>query len=186
MKRGIFLLTLAVLFSCSHRANAQVAPSATGAKSSLYIGGELVGGNTDYAGQVLDKKVTASPANKYTYGLGAFMDLRLNRWVQLEGSLRRSRVIDYGHLHTNTAQLGFLVPIFNDSKARFIPYGKALGGAASSHHDISAMYSLGAGCDYQYNKRIRIRVIDFEYQGWSMHPALHPYQYSMGVSIRLF
>jgi hypothetical protein len=74
MKQTIRLLTLIFLAACGISARAQVVPSAMGNMPTLYAGGMLSYGQSDYAGNGIAE---ASP--KKLYGFGVYTDYRISR-----------------------------------------------------------------------------------------------------------
>jgi hypothetical protein len=180
MKPTIRLLTLIFLAACCISASAQVVPSAMENMPTLYAGGMLSCGQPDYAGNGIAE---ASP--KKLYGFGAYTDYRVSRWLQFEGEARWSRMNEYLDINQDTYLVGLREPVY---KGRFIPYGKILAGIGKSIglDKTASIYAVGGGVDYQQAKRLRVRLFDFEYQRWSVHPPLHPYQASVGVSYRVF
>jgi hypothetical protein len=181
MKQTIRILTLIFLVSCGISVCAQVVPSAMGNVPTLYVGGMFSFGQPDYAGNGIAE---ASPQK--LYGFGAYADYRLSRWIQFEGEARWSRMNEYLAINQDTYLVGLREPVYN--KGRFIPYGKILAGIGKSIglDKTASVYALGGGVDYQRSNRLRIRLFDFEYQRWSVHPPLHPYQTSIGLSYRMF
>ena len=79
MKRTIVALFCTVLATAAISASAQVVPSATGRKLSVTAGGLGSVFQPDYAGTGI-----AQTSPNRLYGVGAFVDVRVNRWIQLE------------------------------------------------------------------------------------------------------
>jgi hypothetical protein len=177
MKRTILVLVWIAMNVCSLGAYAQVVPSATGNRQKLYIGGMFSVGEPDYAGNGI-----AESSPQKLYGAGVFADYKLSRWVQFQGEARWSRFHEYLGINQDTYLVGLREPFYY--REHFIPYGKILLGAGRSLglDKTATVYAMGGGLDYSFRKRLRLRLFDFEYQRWSVHPILHPYQGSIGIS----
>lgn len=83
MKPSILALFCTALVCGSVTIRAQVAPSATKGQISLTAGGEGSVFQPDYAGEGIAE---SSPTP--LVGVGAYMDMRFTRWVQIEGEGR--------------------------------------------------------------------------------------------------
>jgi hypothetical protein len=167
---------------CLH---AQVGPSAYKSGISLSAGAEGSVFQPDYAGSGIAQ---ASP--KRLYGVGAYVDARFTRWVQIEGEARWLRFNEYvpsgssQGIGEDTYMIGPKVPIVDWHHLQ--PYGKFLvgwgsgpGGWLTSH---AGTFAYGGGLDYHWTRRLTIRAVDFEYQRWNVQPTLWPYGGSAGIS----
>ena len=188
MKRSI-VASLCILFFCAALPlYSQVLPSA--ATSALSIDGGALGSvfQPDWNGF----EATAGP--KRLYGVGAYVDARFSRWVQVEAEGRWLHLNQYcvggpgSCINEDTYLIGPRVPIYDFRN--FTPYGKFLAGIGggsmfSSGHSLALAY--GGGLDYRLNRRFTARI-DFEYQQWPVNSAvtLWPYGGSVGISYRVF
>jgi hypothetical protein len=173
-------------------AHAQSAPTAYRNGLSINVGGEASLFQPDYAGGLYP----ATSPNRL-YGVGAYVDVKFTRWVQLEAE---GRWLHFNETYTcapgvqcqngeNNYLIGPRIPI-HTFRQRYTPYGKALVGLGSGNNIFAGHtlnIALGGGLDYRLNRRFTLRAIDFEYQDWRVHPeSLHPYGGSVGISYRIF
>ena len=142
----------------------------------------------DYPGN----SFTAGPSPNRLYGIGAYVDVKFTRWVQIEAEGRWLKFNQYyfsnppiGNGET-TYQIGPRIPIHTYRK--FTPYGKFLWGLGSGSFlsGNSMVLTFGGGVDYRINRKFTLRAIDFEYQQWRVTPTLYPYGGSVGLSYRIF
>jgi hypothetical protein len=186
--RSSVLIFLCVVFACgSITVHAQVVPSATSGPFSLSVGGEGSAFQPDYAGSGF------AESSSVLAGVGAYIDVRFARWVQIEAEGHWLHVNEYYPPYStvgideNTYMIGPRIPIHTYFR-RLTPYGKALFGWGSGSFltgRASAM-AFGGGADYQLSRHFTLRAGDFEYQRWSVTPTLHPYGGSVGLSYRIF
>jgi Outer membrane protein beta-barrel domain len=165
--------------------HAQVAPAATKSGLSLSAGAEGSVFQPDYAGNSNPNELT-SPER--LYGVGAYVDARFTRWVQIEAEGRWLQFNEYQGIGENTYMIGPRVPICEFH--RWSPYGKFLvgwgSGAGGWLTGRAGTYAFGGGVEYRLSHRITIRPFDFEYQRWQVNPTLWPYGGSAGLSYRIF
>jgi len=168
MKQTIFTLICAFLVGSTLSGYARVVPSATADRYSLYVGGMGPSVQPDYAGNGIAE---ASP-NKL-YGIGNYVDLRLSRWIQIEGEARWSHFNEYLGINENNYFIGIREPI--GSYGRVTPYGKALAGAGNGRclDKWASVYGIGGGVDYRLNKHFRLRAFDFD--ATSLHREYRPF-----------
>ncbi len=173
----LLLLPAAALYS-------QAKPTATAPGAYIAIGGTYSLFQIDYGNRILG-------------GAGAFVDLNLRRQLGIEAEarwLRQNQVVD---VHETTYLIG---PRIQLHRGRLSPYAKALVGAGTINlpynfgTDTSLALVPGAGLDVDLTDRIKLRLIDFEYQIWpqftdgpgQIYGTLTPYGVSAGLSIQLF
>ena len=170
-----------MLAAVSVCATAQVAPSATVSGLSLSAGAEGSMFQTDYAGQGV-----AQTNPLALYGMGAYLDARFTRWIQIEAEGRWLHWHEYAGINENTYMIGPRIPIhtFGD----FTPYGKLLVGWASGSFLTGRATALayGGGVDYRLTPHFTLRAIDFEFQQYRVAPSLWPYGGSVGLSYKIF
>ena len=183
MRRTTLSLLLFVLTVLAMPACAQVVASATGSRATLAVGGLFSYTQPDYDAPT--NSVTSS--TNHLMGIGAFVDYRMSRWVQLEAESRWQHWNQYQDqfVSENMYGVGLREPIH--TFGRLTPYGKALIGFGSGNFltGRAAMYAFGGGTDYRLKKRISLRA-DFEFQQWRVTPTLAPYTGSIGLSYRIF
>ena len=187
MRRTLLVVFCAVVGAAALSARAQVAPAAT--KSGLSLSAGALGSvfQPDYAGQVDENGVgLAQTAPNRLYGVGAYFDLRFNRWVTIEGEANWLHWNQYLGINENTYQIGPKVPIHTFHG--WTPYGKVLVGLGNGSFisGTAGTLSFGGGVDYRLTRKLTLRVADVEYQRWSMTPTLWPYGGSVGISYKIF
>jgi len=179
-----FLLAAGVSFS-----RAQVVPSATGRGLTISAGGLVSAFQPDYAGGGL-----AATSSNRLYGIGAYVDVKFSRWVQIEGEGRWLRFNQLYNINQDNYLIGPRLPIYRLSYRRATPYGKVLIGYGNMNFEFNELHgrftdiAYGGGVDVKLTRRISIRAIDFEYQQWPkwLNSSLAPYGLSSGVSYRVF
>jgi opacity protein-like surface antigen len=181
MKQSIFALFCVVLVSATVSARAQVVPSATASSFTLNVGGFGSAFQPDYAGEGI-----AQTSPDRLYGMGAFFDARVNRWVDLEGEARWLRFNTYLGINENTYMIGPRVPIVTFH--RLTPYGKFLFGLGNGSFltGNTFAFAYGGGVDYRLSRRFTLRAFDFEFQQWRVTPTISPYGGSIGLSYKVF
>lgn len=131
-------------------------------------------------------------------GIGAYVDVKLTRWIQLEGEARFSRFNQYANIHQDNYLLGPRLPIRRFG--RFTPYAKVLVGITSMDMgpnpnrigpDPSGRFlaiAYGGGVDMKLTRRFTLRPVDVEYQQmprWFGSSA-SPYGASVGLGYKIF
>jgi hypothetical protein len=200
MKRfGIFLCS--ILFAdIAVCACAQVASSATNRQLSITAGGMASIFQPDYvAGHWACTTPTdeycwhpvAGSSNQPLFGVGAYVDVKFNRWAQIEAEGRWLRFNQDGNVHQDNYLIGPRVPVYHFRRANV--YAKTLVGFSqmtfdSSNHGRFTTLAFGGGMDVKLTKRVSFRAADFEYQYWPTwdNSTLSPYGASMGVSYKIF
>jgi hypothetical protein len=206
MRRFSSLFFSVLLFAGTIAASAQVVSSATGRQVSITAGGMASIFQPDFAGiwTCGDTCQSSSPtyipvagaSNYMLFGVGAYVDVRLRRWVQLEAEGRWLRWNQYGGINQDNYLIGPRVPVYRFWKATF--YGKALGGYAKMNfgdfHGFPAGtgrytdFAFGGGVDVKLTKHIILRAADVEYQyyPWWPNSKLSPYGASVGIGYKIF
>jgi Outer membrane protein beta-barrel domain len=175
-------------------ARAQVVPSATRGHLSLTVGGLASAFQPDYACCAV-----AATAPNRLYGVGAFVDVRFTRWVQVEGEGRWLRFNELDGINEDNYLIGPRLPIHHFRLLGATPYAKVLAGLGRMNFEGSeawgryAALAYGAGVDFRLTKRFSARG-DFEYQQWPSWPnipgvantALFPYGASVGIGYKVF
>jgi hypothetical protein len=190
----VFLFTI-LLFAGAVAVDAQVVPSATGRQVSITAGGMASMFQPDYAGFGI-----AQAGPQPLYGVGAYVDVRLRRWVQFEAEGRWSRINAFDGITEDNYLIGPRLPVYRFWNEKATVYGKALAGyskmnfgyyygiplGTGNYTDIG----FGGGVDVKLTRKISVRAADFEYHYWPWwdygNTKLSPYGASMGVSYKIF
>ncbi|HUX44265.1 MAG TPA: outer membrane beta-barrel protein [Terracidiphilus sp.] len=191
MRRTAWVVWVVLLCAGSVTARAQVAPAATQSRIAVTAGGMGSAFQPDYAGGGIAQ---ASPNR--LFGMGAYVDVRFRRWVQLEAEGRWQRLNQFHEIHQDNYLIGPRIPI-GTYFGRVTPYGKVLFGMTHMNFEYGEAtctcwtIAYGGGEDVKLNDRWRLRAVDFEYQqlpNWYQlqNSQLHPYGVSMGISYRVF
>jgi hypothetical protein len=134
----------------------------------------------------------AASSNQPLFGVGAYVDVKLTHWVQLEAEGRWLRFNQFDGIHQDNYLIGPRVPVYHFRRANV--YAKTLVGfskmtfypknSPGNFTDIA----FGGGVDVKLTKRVSFRAADFEYHYWPTwgNSTLSPYGASMGMSYRIF
>ena len=214
MRRSVALFCI-LLTAGAASAVAQVAPSAFSRQISITAGGMGSLFQPSYQGD-WDAACTSlrlcqpvsSPSQSGLFGVGAYVDVKFTRWIQLEAEGRWLRFNQYnptqskgGGIFEDNYLIGPRVPIAHVWKASV--YGKALIGYGKMNLGYYPGYcttsacvasgrftdvAFGGGADIKLTRRITLRALDAEYQYWPQWGAssLSPYGVSVGVAYRVF
>ena len=174
---------------CAAALSAQVTPTAYRGQLSLTAGGIGSGFQPDYAGGGVAE---ASP--NWIFGFGAFADLKMTRWVGIEGEMRWLRLNSYVNITEDNYLIGPKVPIHEFTRYGITPYGKALFGLGRMNFEYNEAYgrfadiAIGGGVDMKLSERWIFRPVDFEYQFWPnwINGTLKPYGVSAGIAYKVF
>lgn len=193
IRRSIAVVFSILLAAFALSGSAQVVPSAFDRGLSINAGGVGSIFQPDYTGYG-----TRATSPTPLYGLGAFVDVRFSRWVQLEAEGRWLRFNQVQDIYEDNYLIGPRVPITELHFWRATPYAKALIGFGSMNFENNAGhgrytdFAYGGGLDVKLTNRISIRAVDFENQVWPkwVEPpytsiSLWPYGFSAGVSYRV-
>lgn len=189
MRRYAAFLFVCFLCAGALNARAQVAPSAYRGQLSLTAGGFGSVFQPDYAGGGIP---SSSPYR--LYGAGAYADLKVTRWVQVEGEARWLRFNSFVNITEDNYLIGPRLPIHRFSWLGATPYGKALIGMGRMTFEYNKAYghftdvALGGGVDLKVSKRLSVRAFDFEYQLWPnwINGTIKPYGASVGIGYKIF
>jgi hypothetical protein len=196
LSRALFLSLLLVASALSARA--QVVHSATARQLSLTAGGMVslfqpdFEGDWTYPNRYGVQYPVAQASNQGLFGVGAYVDVKLSRWVQIEAEGRRLRFNKYEDIHQDNYLIGPRLPVYRFWKATV--YGKALYGFSKMNfdpqgdHGTFSTIAFGGGMDVKLTKKLSFRAIDVEYQDWPAwgNSSIKPYGASMGVGYRFF
>ena len=173
------LVLLALFIALAKPAVGQVKESAEAGGVMLSAGGTFSGYYVGYGQREL-------------LGPTAFVDATSRVPLGVEAEARWLKLNETADVHDETYLIG---PRFAFKElGRFQPYAKVLFGVGQftfPYNYANGTYFVvapGAGCDFRVNRRIYLRLADFEYQDWPQftYGALPSYGISSGVRIRLF
>jgi hypothetical protein len=204
MRRFVVLLFSILLAAAAVAARAQTVPAASAHQFSITAGGMASIFQPDFAGMwvcSVPMQGTTCPSNIWDpiaqasnqplFGAGAFVDVKLTRWVQIEAEGRWLRFNRYSDIHEDNYLIGPRVPVYRFWKATL--YGKALGGFSKMDlgygaHCTCTDIAFGGGMDVKLTKRLSFRAADVEYQYWPKwgNSTLSPYGASMGIGYKIF
>jgi len=121
----------------------------------------------------------------YLIGPGAYVDLGLTRWLEIEAEGRWLRFNSPEGNKENNYLAGIRVPL--NHFGRFTPYAKVLAGLGSGSflNGSTFMMVYGGGVDHRLSRKLSLRAGDFEYQRWRTAPSLSPYGFSVGLGYRI-
>jgi opacity protein-like surface antigen len=193
MKRSLTALLSVLLAAATLAAHAQVVPSAYARGLSITAGGEASAFQPDYAGFGVPQS-----SSTYLYGVGAYVDVRFNPWVQIEAEGRWLRFNQVDGIYENNYLIGPRLPIYKLHFWRATPYAKVLIGYGKLNFENGngwgryTALAYGGGLDVKLSNRIDLRLPDFEYQQWPQWSegtnttyTLMPYGISVGVSYKV-
>ena len=189
IKPFIFVAIACLFTAGTVTMHAQVAPSARRGQLAITAGGMFSAFQPDYAGNGIAK---AGPNE--LFGIGAYVDVHLRRWVEVEAEGRWNRFNEYLSISQDNYLIGPKVPIHEFRFMHATPYGKFLIGMTSMNFEYDYAYgrfttvAYGGGVDLKLSKRLSYRPVDFEYQqmpNW-VRGTLSPYGFSTGFGYRIF
>jgi hypothetical protein len=169
------LVTIALMVGPAARA--QALPTATGPGTYVIVGGTLSGFEADYGRQAIT-------------GGSAYIDSNLFWRYGIEAEARRIIYPNFGERQT-TVLVG---PRWSLRPTGLIPYVKLLAGIGRFEFPYGYGYgdylvvAPGVGVDWRLGRKVRVRLVDFEYQQWPgfSFGAIHPYGVSAGISYQFF
>lgn len=159
---------------------AQAAPTEIGPGSYFAVGGTA-------------SLFQAAYGQRELGGVAVYADANMTWRYGLEGEARwlNQNEDPATHAHETTYLVG---PRYSFRDGGIAPYAKLLAGAgifSFPYNYAQGNYLVvapGAGVDLKVGKRIRLRLIDVEYQVWPQFSfgEIHPYGVSFGLSYRIF
>src|ERR1035441_201621 len=140
MRRFDVVLLLILLATGSAIARAQSVRSATISPFSITAGGtaslfqpKYIGGWTNCSGCSVFP--VSQNGNQPLLGIGAYVDMKLTHWVQLEAEGRWQRFNAFNGITEDNYLIGPRVPVFHIWKAT--AYAKALGGFSNIKYGLN-------------------------------------------------
>jgi Outer membrane protein beta-barrel domain len=170
-------------------ARAQAVPAAYAQRFTIVAGGLGSVFQPDYRGGGV-----ALTGPKRLYGAGAYVDVKLTRYVQFETECRWLRFNPYLDITQNNYLIGPRLPIERLRFRQATPYAKLLIGFGRMNFEYNAAtgrfadLAYGGGVDVKLTKKISVRAIDFEFQKWPqwLSSSLSPYGASVGIGYKIF
>ena len=195
MRRSAALSIFVLLAAGAVGARAQAVPAAVTRQFSVTAGGMASLFQPDFAGYWSTKTGYPLPqaSPQPLFGVGAYVDVKLTRWVQVEAEGRWMRFNKYYGIAQDNYLIGPRLPVYRLGKAT--AYAKALGGYSTMNFDPTlgdhgrfTALAFGGGVDLKLTKRISLRAVDVEYQYWPTwgNTSLSPYGASMGIGYKIF
>jgi opacity protein-like surface antigen len=202
--RRLGVLFCSILFAVMNiSARAQAVPSATARQFSITAGGMASIFQTDFKDDWACAKPCSATGNQTWYpvaqssnqplfGVGAYVDFKLTRWVQLEAEGRWQRFNKYAAISQDNYLIGPRIPVYRLGRSTL--YAKALAGGSRmtfdtfGDHGTFTDIAFGGGVDMKLTKRLSLRAVDFEYQYWPQwgNSTISPYGASMGIGYKIF
>jgi hypothetical protein len=199
MRRVAFVLSCILFASGAVAVCAQAVPSATARRVSITAGGEASIFQPDFAGDWAPSSSAtktwypvAGSSSQPLFGVGAYVDVKFSRWVQLEAEGRWLRFNQYDNIHQDNYLIGPRVPVYHFWRSSV--YAKTLVGFSkmtldpSGDHSTFTDIAFGGGMDIKMTKRLSLRLPDLEYHYWPTwgNSTLSPYGASVGIGYKIF
>jgi hypothetical protein len=175
----VFGMLIAVLIVLAEpKAHSQASPTATGPGSYINVG-------------VTGSYFNVNYGQRWVGGVALYADANLYRKAGVEVQIQSLRFNQQEGTRENTYLAG---PRYSFRAHGLVPYAKVLAGTGKFifpyGYGTGTYFVLapGAGLDFDLTPRIKIRMIDLEYQMWPQFTFgdLHPYGASAGISFRVF
>ena len=179
--RGVYplvILAVSAYLGMARPAAAQVTPSADNGSFLMSAGGTASG----YFLQYGERKML---------GVTAFVDVDTIRHFGFEGE---GRWLVFNQTESVTTATYLAGPRVHMSVGKFQPYAKGLVGVGEFNfpynlaHGGYLVVAPGGGVDYHLNKKVILRLADFEYDYWPQFTfgAMKSYGISSGIRVRIF
>ena len=164
IKRFLLCITASLFALTSSNLAAQVAPSARRGQLAITAGGLFSAFQPEYKGSGIEQ---ASPNE--LYGIGAYVDVHMRRWLEGEFEGRWGRFNEYLNISEDNYLVGPKVPIHEFRFMHATPYGKVLIGMTKMNFEYDYAYgrfttlAYGGGVDLKLTKRPQNRIAGVEY-----------------------
>lgn len=134
----------------------------------------------------------AQASSQPLIGVGAYVDVKLARWVQVEAEGRWQRFNQFASIYQDNYLVGPRLPVYRFGRSNL--YAKALIGFSTMNFDSFGDHgrftdlAFGGGMDVKLTKRLSFRAVDVEYQYWPQwgNSTVSPYGASMGIGYKIF
>jgi len=150
---------LLLSFAACGKARAQSPESATGGEGGMTIGGDFSAVHLQYG-------------QHWVYGASASVDASMGWHYGIEGETTWNRWHEQSNTYSTTYLIGPRYQLNALGNYRYRPYIKFLAGYGQFNFPYNYAYGTyfvmapGAGVDYRLTSRLRLRLIDAEYQYW--------------------
>jgi hypothetical protein len=169
---------LLVALALGRTASAQVLPPGDAGGLSIFAGATASAFSLQYG----DRKML---------GITPFVDVDTRRDLGFEGEARWLDFHQTDNVHVTTWLAG---PRYHRSIGKYQIYGKGLVGIGEFNFPYNYAYGRylvvapGGGVDYSLTRRVRLRLLDGEYQYWPQFTfgPMSSYGISTGLRIRVF
>jgi hypothetical protein len=164
MRRFGTVLFSILLAAGTVAAAAQVVPTATGRQLSLSVGGMGSVFQPDFAGN-WQYELPCTPGSCYPlaqasgqplFGAGAYVDLAVNRWLQVEAEGRWQRWNQYEGIHQDNYLIGPRLPLYRAGRASV--YGKTLFGFSRMDFGYFSGYGHGNFTDFAFGGGVDVKL----------------------------
>jgi hypothetical protein len=178
-QRILHRIAVVVFLVCASASGlGQAVPLTTGPGMYVAVGGMFSQFEADYG----QRKIA---------GGTVYMDANAYRCYGLEAEARKLQYADNPGMNQMTFLAG---PKVSFRHHGIVPYAKILIGVGVFNFPYHygrgdyLVFAPGAGVDWNIGRKIRIRLIDVEYQDWSQFTfgPEHPYGASVGISYQIF
>jgi hypothetical protein len=161
---------------CGGLGRTQALPTATGPGAYVIVGGTYSGFESSYGQQKIS-------------GASIYLDTNFIWRYGLETEARR---VAYPHFGERQSTL-LTGPRWSFRPKGIVPYVKILAGGGRFDFPYGFGYgnyfvvAPGAGVDLRLGEKVRVRLVDFEYQEWPgfTYGSIHPYGVSAGISFEV-
>jgi hypothetical protein len=122
------------------------------------------------------------------FGVAPFVDVDTRRAIGFEGEARWLVFHQTDNVHVTTWLAG---PRYHRSIGKFQVYGKGLVGIGEFNFPYNYAYGRylviapGGGVDYSLSPRVRLRILDGEYQYWPQFTFGPMSSYGIGTGLRI-
>jgi hypothetical protein len=169
--------SVALVLLAARTVHAQSLPTATGPGTYVIVGGTFSGFEAQYGKQAIT-------------GASVYLDSNLYWRYGFETEARRMVYPKFGESQT-TLLAG---PKWSFRAQGLVPYVKLLAGGGRFEFPYGYgrgdyfVVAPGAGVDLRLGEKIRLRLLDVEYQDWTgfTFGSLYPYGISTGISLQVY
>ena len=173
------LLGVAMVVLAGRSVEAQALPTATSPGAYITLGGTYSDVKAKY------------PGSETLSGAGGYVDINFRRQLGLEFE---GRYLKHGEVSGSYQTTYLAGPRLEFHRGIFAPYAKGLIGNGHLVFPYGYGYgnylvlAPGGGIDVRVTEKIRLRLIDFEYQIWPQFSLgeISPYGVSAGISYEIY
>lgn len=171
-------VVLAIVLGMARPSSGQAAPAAQAEGDTLFAGATASGYEVQYG-------------EREMLGFTGFVDAETRHHIGIEVEASWAIFHQTDNVYTKIYDAG---PRYHRTYGRYQPYVKALAGIGQFNfpynyaHGNYLVIAPGAGVDFRLSRRIRLRLVDAEWQYWPQftYSALSSFSVSTGVRIPIF